>query len=151
MTRSRRFLRPAYAVVAILALVNTWHQNVAYIRPNENWPVGFVLATERFWRDTFANPASTSITVDIAWLTMALSVMMVFEARRLAIRFVWAYIVLGLLIAISFTFPLFLIARERRMAADEAPVDILPSPVDMAGLVGLFALVSFMTFRSFVR
>jgi len=40
---------------------------------------------------------------------------MVAEARRLGIRFVWIYVVLGLLIAISVTAPLFLVARERRL------------------------------------
>jgi hypothetical protein len=42
---------------------------------------------------------------------------MVLEARKLGIRWVWAYVVFGVLIAISVTFPLFLIARERRLAA----------------------------------
>ena len=37
---------------------------------------------------------------------------MVYEARRRSIRFVWAYIFSGMTVAISFTFPLFLIARE---------------------------------------
>jgi hypothetical protein len=35
---------------------------------------------------------------------------MVIEARKHGVRFVWAYIVGGLAIAISVTFPLFLIA-----------------------------------------
>jgi len=42
---------------------------------------------------------------------------MVVEARRLDIRLPWLYVILGLLIAISVTFPLFLIARERRLGA----------------------------------
>jgi hypothetical protein len=44
---------------------------------------------------------------------------MVLEARRLGIRFVWLYVILGFLVAISVTFPLFLIARERRLAAQD--------------------------------
>jgi len=42
---------------------------------------------------------------------------MVVEARRLDIRLPWLYVILGLLLAISVTFPLFLIARERRLGA----------------------------------
>ena len=42
---------------------------------------------------------------------------MVIESRRLDIRFPWLYVVFGLLVAISVTFPLFLIARERRLDA----------------------------------
>jgi hypothetical protein len=40
---------------------------------------------------------------------------MVIEARKHGIRFVWLYIVGGAGIAISVTFPLFLIARELRI------------------------------------
>ena len=46
---------------------------------------------------------------------------MVIEARKHDVPFVWAYIVGGMLIAISVTFPLFLIARERKLAATDAP------------------------------
>jgi hypothetical protein len=101
----------------LLALVGTWRQNFAYFRPEEGWALGFVLATGRFWPETLATPASTSIAIDIGLLFLAVSVLMVVESRRLAIRAVWIYIVLGMLVAISVTFPLFLIARERRLAA----------------------------------
>jgi hypothetical protein len=42
---------------------------------------------------------------------------MVTEARKHNIRFVWAYIVGAVLVAISVAFPLFLLARELRMNA----------------------------------
>ena len=74
-----------------------------------------------FWRDTRVNPASQSITVDIALFFLAAAVFMVIEARRHGIRFVWAYIAGGLLIAISVTFPLFLIARELKLGAADTP------------------------------
>jgi hypothetical protein len=44
---------------------------------------------------------------------------MVIEARKHNVRFVWAYIVGGILVAISVTFPLFLIARELRMRTSD--------------------------------
>lgn len=43
------------------------------------------------------------------------------QARRHDIKFVWFYIVGGMVIAISATFPLFLIARELRIAPTDAP------------------------------
>ena len=46
---------------------------------------------------------------------LAVGILMVIEARKHGIPFVWAYIAGGLLIAISVTFPLFLIAREVRI------------------------------------
>ena len=117
MSSARRSLCIAYGVIALLALVGTWSQNVAYFRAGEGPVVGFVMATARFWPDTFATPASRSITIDLFLFFAAAAVFMVLEARRLGIRWVWAYVVLGVLIAISVTFPLFLIARERRLAA----------------------------------
>lgn len=121
MPRSRRLLCFAYGAVALLALVATWSQNLAYFAGDEAAGAGGSLAA-RFWLDTLATPASTSITVDLGLLLLPLLAWMVMEARRLAIRFVWVYIVIGSIVAISVTFPLFLIARERRLAAEaQAP------------------------------
>jgi len=117
MSSTQRRLCIVYGVIALAALVGTWSQNVAYFREDEGPVVGFVLATVRFWSDTFATAASTSITIDLMLFFVAAAIFMVLESRRLGIRWVWAYVVLGLLIAISVTFPLFLIARERRLAA----------------------------------
>jgi hypothetical protein len=117
MSSTQRRLCFAYGLMALVALIGTWSQNLAYFRPEEGPVTGFVLATLRFWPATFVTPASTSITIDLILFFAAASVFMVREARRLGIHWVWAYVVLGVLIAISVTFPLFLIARERRLAA----------------------------------
>lgn len=56
---------------------------------------------------------------------------MVIEARKHGVRFVWAYIVGGALIAISVTFPLFLLARELRLATtDGARLKAVDVPAD---------------------
>ena len=68
-----------------------------------------------FWVDTTVTPASRFITVDIVYFTLAAAVLMVIDARRLGIKFVWAYILGGIFIAISVAFPLYLIARELRV------------------------------------
>ncbi|MGB3477022.1 MAG: DUF2834 domain-containing protein [Mycobacterium sp.] len=100
-----------YAVIAVAALVATWSQNLAYDGS------GFL---SRFLPDTAVTPASRSITADILMLFLSAAVLMVAEARKHNVRFVWAYIFGGFLTAISFTFPLFLIARERRLADEGA-------------------------------
>jgi Na+/phosphate symporter len=51
---------------------------------------------------------------------VAAAIFMVREARRLAIPHVWAYLVGGMLIAISVTFPLFLVAREFKLNSTDA-------------------------------
>ena len=135
MSRPRLLLCVVYAAIAALALVGTWRQNVAYVHPGDGM-AGFALATARFWPDTLTTPASVSITVDIGLFFLAAAIWMVLEARRLGIRFVWLYVVGGLLIAISVTFPLFLIARERRLAAGgERAADLALTGGDAIGLV----------------
>ena len=125
-----------YAVVSVVALIATWKQNLRYFGAGD-----FVAANWRFWGDTVANPAATSITVDIMMLVVALALFMVHEARRLGIRFVWLYLVGGALIAISVTAPLFFIARERRLALSESTpltlVDLIALPLFAIGPVAL--------------
>jgi len=143
MPRSRRLLCWFYGVTSLVALVGTWHQNGAYFRTEDGPLVGFALATARFWPATLVTPASTSITVDIGMLLLPLCALMIIESRRLSIRFVWLYIVLGLLVTISATFPLFLIARERRLAArGEATRDLGIAPLDALG----FAVIALTMF-----
>ena len=103
-----------YAAIAVYALFATWSQNLAYLdRGAEFLTV--------FWADTKVNAASRSITADIALFLLAAVIFMVFEARKHHIRFVWVYVVASFLIAISVTFPLFLLARELRIHRAEAP------------------------------
>src|SRR5262245_47037866 len=111
MPVSRKVLCVVYALVAVVALVGTWGNNVAYLDQ------GFVGANVSFWRDTLANPASRSITVDIFLFGFAVFIWMLLEARRLEMRGIWLYLVLGFVVAISVTVPVFLINRERALAA----------------------------------
>jgi hypothetical protein len=146
MSRSRQLLCTAYGAIAVLALVGTWTQNVAYFRPDEGLLRGFAMATARFWPATLATPASVSITVDLAFMFGASSALMFVEARRVGVRFVWLYVVLGFAVAISVTFPLFLIARERRLAALGRPSDVIDlSGADLAALVGLGGMTAAIT------
>jgi hypothetical protein len=97
-----------YGVIALSALIATWSQNLAYLHQGAEF-------MSAFWKDTKVNPASRSITVDIALFLLAAAILMVIEARKHNVKFVWAYIIGGFLVAISVTFPLFLIAREVRV------------------------------------
>ena len=58
---------------------------------------------------------------------------MVLEARRLGMRGVWLYLLFGTLVAISVTVPIFLINRERALAARE--------PSSAAGTLGAFDII----------
>ena len=111
MNRRDKFLCLAYLVIAVIALVATWSNNLAFIaQPHASM-------TREFFQAAYSNPAAASFSNDLLMLTIAACIFMVLEARRLNIRFVALYIVLSALIAISVMFPLFLIARQMRLSA----------------------------------
>lgn len=136
-----------YGVLAFVALLATWNQNLHYFGGGAA-ASGSAFAT--FWKETFANPAAASITLDLFLLVVAVSIWMVLEARRLGMPYVWLYIVGGALIAISVTFPLFMLIRERRLAtlgqvqpaitgADAVGLVLVAVPVLVLALRSLFA------------
>lgn len=110
MDATDRKLYITYGLIAVAALIGTWSQNLTFFaQPDNGGLAGFI-------RAAFANPAAASISIDILFFGLAAGVWMVVESRRLAIKGVWVYIALSFVIAISVTFPLFLIARQLRLA-----------------------------------
>ena len=146
MTVSRKELSALYGVLAVLALLATWSHNVAYLG------AGFVDVGKHFWGDTLANPASRSITVDLFFLSLAVLLWMVTEARRLQMRGVWLYLLFGLLIAISVTVPVFMIHRQRALASRTpgTPAGQLRRS-DVIGITLIGAGVAAYTLLSFTR
>jgi hypothetical protein len=110
MTRSEKFLCAVYAIVAVVALFATWTNNIAFMRDPENRQLS------SWYNALYVNYATASFINDLFALGIAASIFMVVEGRRLGIRFVWAYVLLSGPTAISFTFPLFLIARQIKIA-----------------------------------
>ncbi|MGH8504441.1 MAG: DUF2834 domain-containing protein [Stenotrophobium sp.] len=130
MTASRKALCLVYALIGLCALVATWSHNAAYLGE------GFVAGNLHFWRDTLISPASTSITLDLFFLGLALNLWMILEARRIGLRFVWLYILAGLLIAISVAFPAYMIRRELLLAQrDTSPQGPGLKAADIIGLL----------------
>jgi hypothetical protein len=138
MIAQQRWLIWFYALVAIAALVATWGQNLQYV-----WASGDFSALNQFLPDLRANPASRSISVDIGLFLLAAVAFMVIEARRVGVRWVWLYVLFGFLVAISVTFPLFMIARELRLgpaAKPDTPWSLTAS--DVVGLAIVTAAVA---------
>ena len=104
-------------VLSAIGLVGTWAFNVAFfLDPGD---LGYLEG----W---FANAASSSATVDLLVMATAASILMLVEGARLGWRrWVWVLVPLSLLIAVAFTFPLFLglreLALERRARAAPQP------------------------------
>jgi hypothetical protein len=110
---SSKALCAVYGAISIAALIATWSQNAAYFDNPSRLLLDFL-------NDSRVTAASRSLTVDIVLFFLAAGILMVIEARKHGVRFVWAYILGGFAIAISVTFPLFLIAREIRVGRTEA-------------------------------
>lgn len=97
-----------YAVLAVAGAVLPWYFNLQLI-------VGPGFELRSFLAGVFANPASSSIGVDILVGATAFSVWMIREARRLGMKHWWAYIVITLFISFACACPLFLLMRERHL------------------------------------
>lgn len=98
----------AYGVLAVVGLVGTWYFNLTY-----SGEASYLAA----W---FANAASSSAAVDLLVAFTAGSIFMIVEGRRLGMRAPWLYVVFGAVLAFAFTFPLFLLVRERALQAADA-------------------------------
>jgi hypothetical protein len=113
MALTRKFASVFYGLTSLLALIGTWGNNVQYAS------LGLVGANLRFWQETLTNPASRSITVDIMFLFLCVSLWMLLEARRIGMKNAWLYVIFGIFIAISVTFPLFMLNREQALSKIE--------------------------------
>jgi hypothetical protein len=146
MSISRKALCVLYALIGLAALVGTWGNNVQYLN------LGILGANVHFWQQTLVNPASRSITVDILFLSLAAIVWMLLEARRLSMRGVWVYVLIGVFVAISAAFPAFLIHRERVLAARDGSTSAGTLPaLDVLGLVVLAIPMLVYTFVALGR
>ena len=129
MTISRKTLCVLYAFVGLIGLIGTWGNNIEYL------DAGILGANAIFWQETFANPASRSITVDILFLGFAAITWMLLEARRLSMPGVWIYVFLSLFLAIAAAFPFFLIHRERVLEKrDGSSIAGTLTAIDITGL-----------------
>lgn len=116
MRRDEKLLCWLYAAIAAVALYATWSHNIAFLsQADSGGMLGFI-------RALYVNHASASIANDLLFFGIAAFAFMLSEARRLKMRFVWAYLGFSLLVAIAVVFPLFLIARQFKLseAADSA-------------------------------
>jgi len=134
MPASRKVLCGVYAAIAVAAAIAAVTQAAPYAHSLTG-----VFVT--FWQDTKVTSAARFVVGDLFFLALAVGVLMVVEARKHDIKFVWAYLIGGILIGISITVPLFLIAREVKLRATAAPrlhvIDTILLAVLAAGVVAM--------------
>lgn len=102
-----------YLSVAVIGLLGTAYFNVT----------GFTSGSGNFFAAWFANPAVSSLSVDLLATASAASIFIIVEGRRLGMRLPWLYVLGSFVTAVAFVFPLFLAMRERHMSAPSREAD----------------------------
>ncbi len=115
-----------YGAAALTGLVLTWYFNLRYAGSSGSSGSSGMAGYLAGW---FANDASSSAAVDLIVLAVVVSVFMVTESRRVGIRLpvTLALVLAGILVAMSCTFPLFLLLRERRQVSRRRSSTALPA------------------------
>ena len=143
MELKTKVLVAVYLLTAFVALLMTWVHVPAYLGN------GFADANIQFWKDALfnANPAGKFLTIDVLFLAFACNVWMFIEARRIGVKYVYVYVIAGIVIAISVAFPLFLAARELLVAAtDKGFIGYKSKVVGVITLLALFLISLFAAF-----
>jgi Terpene cyclase DEP1 len=113
MTTKDKLICGVYGLIALVALPATWINNIAFMTQPTN------SSAMDFMRSAYVNAASASLSNDLFLLASAVCIFMAIEGKRVGVRYVWLYIILSAVIAISVTFPLFLITRHLKLSTPE--------------------------------
>lgn len=102
-------LKHFYLALSILGICYTWYYNIQYFQTVENANlIGF-------FQDAQQNFAGKSFGADLTVVCLTFFAFLIPESLRLKIKYWWILIPLTFLIAVAFTFPLFLYLRELKL------------------------------------
>lgn len=111
MEQSSKYMEVFYLLCSLAGIIFTWYFNIQFIIEHG----GFSLIT--FITESFVNNGSASIASDFIIVGLVFLVWSFNEANRLDIRKWWLFFVVTFGVALAFTMPLFMLIRERRIAA----------------------------------
>jgi hypothetical protein len=114
MNNKDKLICVVYGLIALVALPATWINNIAFMTQPSN------SSAADFFRAAYINAATASLSNDLFLLAFATCLFMAIEGRRVGVHYVWLYIILSAIIAISVTFPIFLIARQVKISNEES-------------------------------
>jgi hypothetical protein len=98
-----------YLLLAIFGLVYTWYFNMQFYL----WETDTSIS--HFIDLTKTTIPAKSLVADLTVVVITFLVWMIYESLKLKIRFWWIIIPLTFLVAIAFSFPLFLYMRANRL------------------------------------
>ncbi|MGB5951893.1 MAG: DUF2834 domain-containing protein [Ornithinimicrobium sp.] len=108
-------MRVVYLFLALVGAVGTWYFNIASIAAEESYLGGW-----------FGSAASSSAAVDVIVVAIVACIFIIREGRRLSMAPLGyiALVPLSFMVAIAFTFPLFLAWREHHLStADQRVIE----------------------------
>ena len=121
LTSADKALCAIYAVLGLAALIGTQIVLFDYLASDGN-----------LMDDVVANGSATFSLIDLLAVALVGLVFMIAEGRRLGMRFLWAYVVVTYLVAISVALPAFLIARQVHLAGQR---QVQPAEAGMTLLI----------------
>jgi hypothetical protein len=98
-----------FLAMAIIGVGATWYFNTLFYLQAEDTSI------TNFIAQTVTTLPAKSIIADISVVATTCLIWMVYEGRKLKMTYSWLFIPFTFLIAIAFTFPLFLFFRERKL------------------------------------
>ena len=98
-----------FLTLAILGVCYTWYYNIQFFLEYETYSI------IDFIEMANANFAGKSLGADLTVVVLTFFVWFIPDARKLKVKGWWVLIPLTFLVAIAFTFPLYLFLRERRL------------------------------------
>tara|TARA_R110001632_G_scaffold1883_4_gene8473 strand:+ start:17719 stop:18045 length:327 start_codon:yes stop_codon:yes gene_type:complete len=98
-----------FLFIAILGVAYTWYYNIQYFSSYEE------ASLIHFFELAQSNFAGKSFGADLSVVVLTFFVWYIPDARKLKVKGWWVLIPLTFLIAIAFTFPLYLYLRERTL------------------------------------
>jgi hypothetical protein len=99
-------LKHFYLFLTVLGISYTWYYNIQYFQTTET------PSLVHFFKEAQSNFAGKSFGADLTVVVVTFFVFMIPESIRLKIKYWWILLPLTFLIAIAFSFPLFLYMRE---------------------------------------
>ena len=99
-----------YLLLAILGFILPYSQLVPFIAENG-------LDFSLFSSQLFTNQISSCFAFDLLVSSVVFWAFVFQEGRRINLKFLWIYVVLNLVIGLSFALPFFLWVRSRQVAA----------------------------------
>jgi hypothetical protein len=104
-------MRAIYFCAALLGLALPYAFFARFLAEN-----GLDLAL--FARMMFASPVAAFFSLDVMVASAAFWAFLFAEGRRLGMKSLWVYVLLNLLVGVSFALPVFLYARQAKINLD---------------------------------